>query len=59
MGTASLQRRISYFGHWVEKNFDEFVIYVAFVAPDNNVTMGSTTWTPGYPAPHTSDHYSR
>jgi len=38
----------SYFGWWVEKGFDEFTIYVAFIANDNNVGQN----TPRYPAPH-------
>ena len=40
----------SYFGHWVEKGFDEFTIYVAFTAADNNKLQGTSI--PGYPAPH-------
>ena len=36
----------TYFGHWVEKGFDSFTIYVAFVADDNNNTSLA-----GYPAP--------
>lgn len=40
----------SYYGWWVEKGFDEFTIYVAFVAPDNNHYGGSTQ--PRFPAPH-------
>jgi len=40
----------SYFGHWVEKGFDEFTIYVAFTAADNN-GLGNNA-TPGFPAPH-------
>ena len=39
-----------YFGHWVEKGFDEFTIYVAFSARNNNYLNG--TETPGFPAPH-------
>jgi len=39
-----------YFGHWVEKGFDEFTIYVAFSARNNNYLNG--TQTPGFPAPH-------
>ena len=41
----------SYFGHWVEKGFDEFTIYVAFIADTNNNLEG--TATPRFPAPHT------
>jgi hypothetical protein len=40
----------SYFGHWVEKGFDEFTIYVAFVADTNNHKQGTSA--PGFPAPH-------
>jgi hypothetical protein len=40
----------SYFGHWVEKGFDEFTIYVAFVADTNNHLQGGSE--PGFPAPH-------
>jgi len=40
----------SYFGHWVEKGFDEFTIYVAFVADTNTGLTGTST--PGFPAPH-------
>ena len=39
----------SYFGHWVEKGFDEFTIYVAFVADNNNDRQGTSS--PGLPAP--------
>jgi hypothetical protein len=41
----------SYFGHWVEKGFDEFTIYVAFSTDDNNHRPNSTV--PAFPAPHT------
>jgi hypothetical protein len=40
----------SYFGHWVEKGFDEFTIYVAFIADDLNSRSG--TESPRFPAPH-------
>ena len=40
----------SYFGHWVEKGYDEFTIYVAFVADSNNHLEGTST--PRFPAPH-------
>ena len=40
----------SYFGHWVEKGYDEFTIYVAFVADTNTGLAGTST--PGFPAPH-------
>jgi hypothetical protein len=40
----------SYFGHWVEKGFDEFTIYVAFSTDDNNHRENSTI--PAFPAPH-------
>jgi len=40
----------SYFGHWVEKGFDEFTIYVAFIADDLNSRAGSES--PRFPAPH-------
>ena len=40
----------SYFGHWVEKGYDEFTIYVAFIADDNNNKKG--TYIPRFPAPH-------
>tara|TARA_R110002124_G_scaffold74105_2_gene198553 strand:- start:2212 stop:4707 length:2496 start_codon:yes stop_codon:yes gene_type:complete len=39
-----------YFGHWVEKGFDEFTIYVAFYADPNTGLAGGST--PGFPAPH-------
>jgi len=36
----------TYFGHWVEKGPDYFIIYVAFIADDN------ADWAfPGFPAP--------
>ena len=41
----------AYFGHWVEKGFDEFTIYVAFVTDDLNSRSG--TADPRFPAPHT------
>ena len=40
----------SYFGHWVEKGFDEFTIYVAFSTDSNNNRNGTSI--PGFPAPH-------
>jgi hypothetical protein len=43
----------SYFGHWVEKGFDEFVIYVAFSTDDNNHRTTTGVSTPAFPAPHT------
>lgn len=46
----------SYFGWWVEKGFDEFIIHVAFVANDNNHTAGSQT--PRFPAPHSLTYTS-
>jgi hypothetical protein len=46
----------SYFGHWVEKGFDEFTIYVAFVANSNNNRNG--TQKPGLPAPHSLTYTS-
>tara|TARA_Y100000310_G_scaffold322312_1_gene381207 strand:+ start:2452 stop:4944 length:2493 start_codon:yes stop_codon:yes gene_type:complete len=39
-----------YFGHWVEKGFEEFTIYVAFYADPNTGIAGHT---PGFPAPYT------
>jgi hypothetical protein len=39
----------SYAGHWVEKGFDEFTIYVSFVANDNNNIRGNAI---PFPAPH-------
>ena len=39
-----------YFGHWVEKGFDEFTIYVAYNADTNNHREGTSV--PGFPAPH-------
>jgi hypothetical protein len=39
----------SYFGHWVEKGFDEFTIYVAFITDDLNSRTGEE---PRFPAPH-------
>ena len=39
----------SYFGHWVEKGFDEFTIYVAFSTDSNNHRAGTSS--PGFPAP--------
>lgn len=42
----------SYFGHWIEKGFDEFTIYIAFVGPTNNVFsfFGNNTFL-GVPFP--------
>jgi len=40
-----------YFGHWVEKGFEEFTIYVAFYADPNTGLAGTSA--PGFPAPHT------
>ena len=40
----------SYVGHWVEKGFDEFTVYVAFTAPTNANKGG--VQTPRFPAPH-------
>ena len=40
----------SYFGHWIEKGFDEFTIFVAYVARDNN--EGNNQNAPSFPAPH-------
>ena len=40
----------SYFGHWVEKGYDEFTIYVAFSTDSNNHNNGTSR--PGFPAPH-------
>ena len=40
----------AYFGHWVEKGFSEFTIYVAFVTDDVNSRSG--TASPRFPAPH-------
>ena len=39
-----------YFGWWVEKGWDEFTIYVAFIGRDNNIPNSSST--PRFPAPH-------
>tara|TARA_R110002020_G_scaffold114210_3_gene262636 strand:+ start:853 stop:3378 length:2526 start_codon:yes stop_codon:yes gene_type:complete len=39
----------TYAGHWVEKGFDEFTIYVSFVANDNNNVQGNAI---PFPAPH-------
>ena len=49
-GTRSNTTAGSYFGHWVEKGFDEFTIYVAFVADTNNHLQGTSL--AGFPAPH-------
>ena len=38
----------TYFGHWVEKGPNYFIIYVAFVADDNNNWVSA-----GFPAPGT------
>lgn len=46
----------SYFGCWVEKGFDEFTIYVAFVSSDNN-TLG-TARVAAFPAPHSTVYTS-
>ena len=46
----------TYFGHWIEKGFDYFIIYVAFVADDSN-NLGSLQHAntgAGYPAPNTA-----
>lgn len=40
----------AYFGHWVEKGFDEFIIYVAFITDDLNSRSGTSA--PRFPAPH-------
>tara|TARA_R110002124_G_scaffold74104_3_gene198545 strand:- start:2354 stop:4843 length:2490 start_codon:yes stop_codon:yes gene_type:complete len=40
-----------YFGHWVEKGFDEFTVYVAFVTDDLNSRSGTSSAR--FPAPHT------
>ena len=45
------RRAGSYFGHWVEKGFDEFTIYVAFVTVDNNDKQGDIGGAL-FPAPH-------
>ena len=47
---ATFNSNASYFGCWVEKGFDEFTIYVAFCADDNN--NYGTSELPRYPAPH-------
>jgi len=47
--TGSNKLAGTYFGHWVEKGFDEFTIYVAFVADDN---VGESGNTARFPAPH-------
>lgn len=39
-----------YAGHWVEKGFDEFTIYVAFLADDNNNFESGALAR--FPAPH-------
>jgi len=55
-GQQTLSSPGTYFGHWVEKGFDDynegtyFTIYIAFVADDNN-NLGSTGI--GFPAPST------
>ena len=41
----------AYFGHWVEKGFDEFIIYVAFITDDLNSRSGTSSAR--FPAPHT------
>ena len=38
------------FGHWVEKGYEEFTIYVAFSTDSNNHNNGTSR--PGFPAPH-------
>ena len=40
----------SYIGHWVEKGFSDFTIYVSFVADSNNHNS-----TPAHPAPYMKD----
>ena len=41
----------SYFGHWIEKGFDEFTIYVAFIADDLN-SRSDGSKEARFPAPH-------
>ena len=49
-GALNAGRSGSYLGHWVEKGWNEFTIYVAFVADSNNYkTQGES---PRFPAPH-------
>jgi hypothetical protein len=45
-------QQASYFGHWIEKGFDEFTIYVAYVARDDN--EGNASNAPSFPAPHSN-----
>jgi hypothetical protein len=47
---GSQQQSSTYHGWWVEKGYDEFTIYVAFAANDNNI--GGSDQTPRFPAPH-------
>jgi len=49
-GGAKGGQQGGYFGHWVEKGFDEFTIYVAFIADALNSRSG--TKSPRFPAPH-------
>jgi hypothetical protein len=51
-GSPNDEQAGSYFGWWVEKGFDEFTIYVAFIAPDNN--LHSNSQVARYPAPHST-----
>ena len=49
-GTGVGQNPASYTGHWVQKGWDEFTIYVAFAATPTTGTEDPTT--PTFPAPY-------
>ena len=49
-GTGTGQNPASYTGHWVQKGWDEFTIYVAFAATPTTGTEAATTAT--FPAPY-------
>jgi hypothetical protein len=50
LGEGRGSRSGSYFGHWVEKGWNEFTIYVAFIADSNNYRTENEN--PRFPAPH-------
>ena len=52
-GNGQWGQAAGYVGHWVEKGFSEFTIYVAIQADDNNMTNQSR-----FPAPHSITHSS-
>ena len=49
-GPGHQGQQAGYFGHWVEKGFDEFKIYISFITDDLNSRTGSKQAR--FPAPH-------